>query len=579
MATRRTFLQGGLGALTIGLLRRYGFALAPARALHGSGIGVDPASAFGAVPLHPSSVVIDGMPFAPGFLGDDFPNDAIPFHQQENVFPGGKPPDPTESVPLAVVGGGISGLTTAFLLKRHRPVVFELHPRFGGTTQGENWAGALYSMGGAYVITPDAGYFLDRFYRQLGLHRVKRLNAGGSDPIELNGEILEDFWSGAFSPTETAAFERYREIVTAMAEKNYPEIPLPEGKDNGWILDLDRRTLREDIEAQMGMKVPPLLAAAIQGYCYSSFAAGWEEVSAAGGWNFLAAEEYGRWVFPGGNAWMVEALRRRLARVERADGHQEPRRMLRPGRLVVDVRLAPAGRVQVTWREPNGDVRSLLARRVVMACSKHICKFMLPELAQLDPVKFDAMQQIQTRAYVVANVLLDAPVSTPLYDIFLLEDGNFPMDEGSAELQSRVIDLLNGSYAQGGALPRSVLTLYWPLPFARGRFSLIADNGFQDYATRLAPQIRRMLDLIGVKHNRVRQVRMTRWGHAMPIARPGLIANGVVDDLRRPFADRVYFVNQDNWALPAVENSVLDAAAFAPEISAAIQASPAKSGR
>ena len=56
-----------------------------------------------------------------------------------------------------------------------------------------------------------------------------------------------------------------------------------------------------------------------------------------------------------------------------------------------------------------------------------------------------------------------------------------------------------------------------------------------------------------------RQVRLTRWGHAMPISRPGLIFNGIVETAARPIDNKVFFVNQDNWALPALENSVLDA--------------------
>ena len=57
----------------------------------------------------------------------------------------------------------------------------------------------------------------------------------------------------------------------------------------------------------------------------------------------------------------------------------------------------------------------------------------------------------------------------------------------------------------------------------------------------------------------MRQVRLTRWGHAMPIPRPGYIANGLVETAHRPIGNNLYFVNQDNWALPAVENSLLDA--------------------
>ncbi len=59
---------------------------------------------------------------------------------------------------------------------------------------------------------------------------------------------------------------------------------------------------------------------------------------------------------------------------------------------------------------------------------------------------------------------------------------------------------------------------------------------------------------------------MTRWGHAMPIHAPGLVRGGVTDELRRPFEGKVFFINQYNWALPAVENCLLDAEIYVPEI-------------
>jgi hypothetical protein len=199
-----------------------------------------------------------------------------------------------------------------------------------------------------------------------------------------------------------------------------------------------------------------------------------------------------------------------------------------------------------------------------------LCKRLIQDLPVLDLPKFDAIHRLDSRAYVVANVLLDAPVALDFYDIFLLGDGYYPMSEGEASVFSRVVDVLNGHYARQEQIPRSVLTLYWPLCFSNSRATLIHENAWQDYAERLAPQVRDVLDLLGVEHDGVRQIRMTRWGHAVPVTRPGLIADGTVDLLRRPIDDRIYFVNQDNWALPAVENCLLDAEIFVPQIEAAL---------
>ena len=120
--------------------------------------------------------------------------------------------------------------------------------------------------------------------------------------------------------------------------------------------------------------------------------------------------------------------------------------------------------------------------------------------------------------------------------------------------------MLRGDYTREHG-PRSVLTLYWPLSWPAARFTLLLNDPWQHYTELLVPQIRRMLSLLDVPESAVRQVRLTRWGHAMPIPRPGLIANGTVEMAAAPIGNNLYFVNQDNWALPAVENSLLDAKA------------------
>ena len=61
-------------------------------------------------------------------------------------------------------------------------------------------------------------------------------------------------------------------------------------------------------------------------------------------------------------------------------------------------------------------------------------------------------------------------------------------------------------------------------------------------------------------------LRIARWGHPLPVAATGLIANGTVEALRTPFHGRVFFVEQDNWALPAFETGVTEAITWSPEV-------------
>jgi hypothetical protein len=555
---RRQLVGGGLSAVALGLLRRHGLAFPPSAQAGDSGaVPLHLSHPIARVPNEPDSLVIDGLPFARWFTGDSFGNPMIPFHGG----PAGctdPPPAPREEVDVAVVGGGLSGLAAAYMLREYEPVVFDLRSRFGGAAQGEVWNGTQYSLGSAYVITPDAGTFLDDFYRELRLDQVVRVD-GDDANVELGGKILESIFDVPLQDPELAeAFRRYRQVVELYAGESYPDIP-PPALGDGRLNELDRRTLKEDIERAMGMRVPQPLAGYIQAYCYSSFAAGWEEISAASGWNFLAAEEFGRWVFPGGNAYIARQLFEALARMEgNLPGGSSPKH-LRGGCAVIDVRLVAGDRVQVTYVDARGNCHSLLAKRVVMACPKLTAKHIIHDLPALDERKSAAMFALEYRAYAVVNVLLDAPVDLDFYDIYLHMGPGYPSGEAEVEELSRVTDLLNGHFARKKDLGRSVFTLYWPLPFDSGRWTLLHEDGFFNYARSLAPQIRRMLELHRLPESAVKQVRMTRWGHPIPIARPGLIADGVTESLRRPLADRIYFINQDNWALPAVENCLLDA--------------------
>lgn len=513
---------------------------------------------------------IAGLPFSKEWFGDWFPSSNIPFHYSEEAMPGGTPPEPEETTDVAIIGGGLSGLAMAYFLREYRPVLFDLHSRFGGTSQGEQWNDAAYSLGGAYFIAPDQGSFLEGLYRELRVDRIARESPTSDDPTELGREIVPGFWSArGLSQQDREAFRQYGALVERYVEE-YPEIPLIDGVDNAWILALDRMSLREHLTSQITVPIPMLLRSAIQAYCYSSFNAGWHEVSAASAWNFIAAEEYGRWVLPGGNAGLARAMWSRLTELEAHTPAHCPPRHLRSSCRIVDVRVLARDRCQVTWRDDHGVFRSLIAKRVVICTPKHVAKYLLPNLATIDFELNEALHQITTNAYVVANVLLRRNIPREFYDLFLLRDGKSPDGPQGVEAYSRVTDAVNGTFARRGHGDNDVLTLYWPIPFSTGRFTLVAATGWQDYAASLAPQIHSILDVLNVHPRDVCQVRLSRWGHSMPIASPNFIGRGLPGVFRRALQDHIYFCHADNWALPAVETCLLEAAYQAPRVAAGL---------
>lgn len=495
---------------------------------------------------------VGGLPFCSKWYGDEFPPNYLPFHVSESPDAWARIDEETD---IVIVGGGLSGMATAHGLRERDWVMFDLRPRFGGCAMGENWKRMPYSLGSAYFIVPDEGDEFDKLYSELGVYDLAEVDEGEGFQVEFGGKIISDLCSDC-SPEEHAGMVAYQKAVKLYANETYPDIPWSDRASKDLVRSLDNRSFGAEIDAVCGGHVPPMLARALQAYCYSSFGVGWEDLSAAAGWNFVAAEEFGRIVLPGGNTGLASLLWQSLQqRPDRPNGR--PR--MRAGCIVTDVKMVAQG-VIVAWRDATGATHTLGARKVVFAGSKHIVRHVMPDIEQLDPEKYQAMQDLPTTPYLVANVLLNRKVDHEWYDLFTIHDEQFPMDGNAFENDRRITDALNGTFSVASAHPNAdVLTLYWPLPWHTARFTCVQDNQWHDYAVLAAPQIHRALEVLGVNAADVAAVRLARWGHAMPFARAGTYSTDQCEILRRPIDDRVWFANQDNWLLPAVETCLSEA--------------------
>ena len=550
--SRRTVLRGGLAAIAglAGVRSLERLALAAPLAIPGDPTSVDPILRLRTLG---ASETIGGLPFAPRWFGDAFPANAIPFHACENCIGF---PAPQESVDVAIVGGGLSGLASAYLLRHRDPVVLELRPRLGGQAMGESHAGRSWSLASAYFMQADAGTELAVLYSALGLRNHWRRDDGGFS-FEYDGAMGADLLGPRSSADDALALERYRAAVSMFANESYPELPF-EGEPSRLIRDLDARSFAEDLALRCGT-LPPRLRYLLQAYCASSLGVGMDEVSAAAAWNFVAAEEFGRNVMPAGNAGLARALWSHA----RAGGAR-----FRCGATVAEVQRARGGSI-IHWRDAEGVPRSLFARQVILANAKHIARHMLPWLARAEPAKHEAMQQVPTAAYVVANVLLSRPLEHPFYDAYLQGSADFPVDANGFESARPITDAVNAGFARHPGHTRAI-TLYWPLPWHTARFAIVGEDDWRASAERAAPQIAGIVASLGVHPHHVRQVRLARWGHAMPYAVPGSLSSGLPQELRRPIDGRIWFVNQDNWLLPAVETCLTEAMRATAQIDAAL---------
>lgn len=465
---------------------------------------------------------------------------------------GGALPPPTEDVPLVIIGGGVSGLLSAYLLREYHPILLEQAPRMGGNARGESWNGVDYGIGAAYFCDPEAGSPLQQLYLELGIDRISKIKEQ-EDPFIFAGKKIKHFWSGETDPENRTQFVQlskyFHSVYSGEGGQQFPDIPIKNPQDQKTVKhlhDLDRVSFKRHLESVVGAKLHPHIESALEFYCWSAFGTALDEVSAAAGLNFYASDLGPLRVAPAGNAGVAEQILKRLV-------ESVPAQNLRPKSLVFDVQVTDKGTC-VSYAGDDGKIRTIRAKSVIMACPKFVVSKILRDI---EPERKQAFQKLRYHSYLVANVLIKKPITEKFYDLFLLGDAK-------SNPVPKATDVVVATFAQPNKTS-SVLTLYWGLPKAGSRAEIYSPDAFEKYSAAFKQQIdHEIVGQFGLKPKDVFETRITRWGHPLPSADVGLIADGTTAQLRKPFRDQVFFVEQDNWMLPSFETSALEALSTAP---------------
>lgn len=462
----------------------------------------------------------------------------------------------SERVPLVIVGGGISGLLSAYLLRESAPVVLEQASRFGGNSRGESWNGIDYSIGAAYLSKPEAGSEIEKLLRELGLLQ-KAVHVGVNEPAATHGKVFEHFWRGNAYPKDAAQFRElkrhFENVLHSRAGLKLPEIPWEGDAIPQTIRELDQLSFAEYLTKLHHGPLPKTLDGYVRRFCASTFGAWPGELSAAAGVNFLASEFGELSAFEGGNAAISVALVDRLQ-------NTLPRGNLRSGSVVVDITVQHDS-VEVTYQNARGEFKKIKANTAVCACPKFVAAKIVKDL---EPERLAAIQSVNYRSYIVANALIKKTTNAKWYDVLLL-------DAPEATVEGAVTDVIDATHV-GHTHSKAVLTLYRPYPHALGRRALYAPDSFATVRKQSEEELMKyVLPLYGFKSSDVEDIRLTRWGHPLPVPHPGIYTSGTTGKLREPFKERLFFVEQDNWALPAFETAAGEAIYWAPKIKKALQ--------
>jgi hypothetical protein len=424
---------------------------------------------------------------------------------------GDLPPATSErKTTVAIVGGGISGLSAGWKLAKAGVEDFEileLESECGGTSRFGECAVSRYPWGAHYVPLPsEDARAVRELFAELGV--IERHDERGN-PVYKEEYLcfapqerlfLHGRWQEGLLPLvgakrsdldEYARFHdlvaHYRSLRGADGQKAFT-IPMELSSRDPELLALDDRSIASFLE-ERGYR-SPLLRWYVDYACRDDFGCRAADVSAWAGIHYFASrggDDSAIVTWPEGNGWLAARLRERLAA------------RIRTHALVF--RVAEDGTVDAYDARDARSVR-IRAEQVIFAAPKHLAPFVCERLPES---RVAAAREFQYAPWLVANVEL----------------ARFPDERrGSAIAWDNVIydsESLGYVVATHQSLRThfdgTVFTYYWPLtgppdrerrrlletPWPAWRDAILRDLG------KPHADIRRI----------VRRIDVFRWGHAM----------------------------------------------------------------
>ena len=412
-----------------------------------------------------------------------------------------EPPKPAAEYEVVIVGGGPSGLCSAYRLRQTNFLLLEKEPRLGGNAISEQWNGQWYSTGAAYGGEEK----LEKLCVEIDMeiHRLQSVDAA-----IINDELVPEFWAGGLwkSPYPESVkrnFAKFQADMKALNTRKNAE-------------RLDAMTFAELLKPY-----GPELKLWFDNFGPNNWGADTENTSALIGAetvNWGGGVEPGRFTWPGGLGRISLALE---AAVEKAGAGR-----IRKNATVIQVE--PQGtRVHVTYFD-RGELMTAAAKAVIVACPKFIGKRIVKGLP---PEQFQAMNAMRYTPYLVVNVCSREVIYNGSYDT------NIPAP--SPIVDFNVADWVEQRDNREVKRP-AVLTCYVPRPES-DRIRILSDEYVLGFGERVVGLLNTWFP--GAR-DKVEEVRIYRRGHAMFLAAPGVLTR-LAPKIRQPFGN-IFMAHSDS---------------------------------
>jgi monoamine oxidase len=417
---------------------------------------------------------------------------------------------------VVIVGGGMSGLSAAYLLRHRDFLLLEKEPHWGGNAYLMEYEGEAYATGAAYIAKREYSY---NFAQEIGL---EPLPIHDRDGTILKGEWIPDTWGEGLDklPYPASVREGFKKFKRQM-------------------LAVDLRARSEELFnmpfSDLLKGYPRELKQWWDNYGPSNWGATSDETAAC-----VAVEEiqdvaqeqppdYYTW--PGG----LGAITKKLVEILQPEsaGH------MLTGATTVAV-VPEKKEVHVTYIH-GGKLTTVAAKAVIMATPKFITRRIVEGIPEKQS---QAMNAIEYIPYPVVNLIFDKPVFNKGYDTWC---------PGNAFTDFIVADWVVRNQP-GYRQKYNILTFYTPMR-REDRSLFLTEQGTRQVAENVLRDFQKLFPGSNVDPL---EVHIYRRGHPLFMSTPGLYTK-VQPVVRQPM-DRIFFANTDSHGPESTTNGAILAA-------------------
>lgn len=425
---------------------------------------------------------------------------------------------PEERIAVAIVGGGIAGLSAAWWLRKQGVaefVVLELEDQAGGNSRSGEAEGTRFPWGAHYLPVPDRRIpLVDELFSELGV-----LNDGVWDEAHMvRAPVQRLFRDGEWLPvlegddsgnlTDSDHFKRFWDRMDYYRQGREFQIPIAQPHETA---RLDRMSMKTWLIEE------GLFSEHLHWYvdyaCRDDYGCSYVDTSAWAGIHYFAArpeDDLGPLTWPEGNAWIVDRL------MERVGSN------VRTGTAVVRIERDRKGAV---IRTASGTIR---AEAVVYAAPLFVAPYLMPEWPDLA----ELVGTLEYSPWLSANLVLDE--SPP-------EDG-LPLAWENILYGGENLGYVSANHQMAGT---STLVWTYYRALARGRNlerrRELLETPWETWKGRIVTELAQAHPDLG---ERVRHLDIMRFGHAMVRPTVGYLTS---EERRRlvEYPGPVFFANAD----------------------------------